>query len=101
MKSEATLPTSPLVRVLDSQDQLEVESDSRLLLNLPRSEEMNFTINGEDFFFTLTVDSNGHLTAFTATKDNTVFDCKIKLVSEADGSTWCCIPGGPCQQGSC
>jgi hypothetical protein len=101
MKPETTLPTSTSVRILDPEEQIVAESDSQLIGRLEGSQQMIFTIDGEAFIFTMTLDGQGHLTALTATKDNTTYDCKIKLVSEVDGSQWCCIPGGSCSPGSC
>lgn len=63
---------------------------------------MNFTISGEDFTFTLLVDTNGNLTSFTAEKDSANYDCSIQV--SASGAllpeTFCCTPSG-CTSGSC
>ena len=62
---------------------------------------MNFTIVGEDYNFTLTVNGDGKLIAFTATKDQATFDCSIQLVSQtAPPERFCCGPAG-CTAGSC
>ena len=62
---------------------------------------MNFTISGEDFDFTLEVDGSGNLTAFTATKDATTYDCTIQLTSRTpEADRICCGPSG-CMSGSC
>jgi hypothetical protein len=100
MKPETTLPTSTPVRILDPEEQYVAESNSNLLGSLERSLQMNFTIHGEDFVFTLTVDGDGQLTGFTATNGSTTFDCSIQLVSQAN-ERWCCIPNGPCSPGGC
>ena len=41
--------------------------------------QMNFTISGEDFIFTLLVDPDGKLNSFTAEKDSTTYDCSIQV----------------------
>lgn len=63
---------------------------------------MNFTISGEDFTFTLLVDSNGTLTSFTATKDSNSYDCSIQLTATGGmmAEAFCCTPSG-CTSGSC
>ena len=61
---------------------------------------MNFTINGEEWIFTLLVDSQGNLTDFTATKDGTTCTCSIQLVAEGTGGRTCCTPAG-CTAGGC
>ncbi len=99
MKSEATLPTSTPVRILDPEEELAAKSGSRLLASLERSKQMNFTILGEQFDFTLTTDAEGHLTSFTATRDSVNYTCKIQLESETNERE-CCGPSG-CAGGSC
>ena len=63
---------------------------------------MNFTISGEDFTFTLSVNPNGELTSFTAEKDSTSYDCSIQV--ESSGAlmpeAFCCTPAG-CTTGGC
>lgn len=61
---------------------------------------MNFTIAGEEFNFTLTVNGDGQLTGFTATKGQTTYDCLIQLVSQSTPERVCCGPSG-CTSGSC
>ena len=63
---------------------------------------MNFTISGEDFTFTLLVDTNGTLTSFTATKDSITYLCSIQLNSSGGlmPEAFCCTPSG-CTSGSC
>lgn len=62
---------------------------------------MNFTINGADFTFTLEVDNNGHLTSFTATKDNATYNCSIQVTSNTELlQVYCCTPSG-CTSGPC
>ncbi len=63
---------------------------------------MNFTISGEDFTFTLSVDLNGTLTGFTATKDSINYDCSIQMTSTSGlmPERFCCTPSG-CTSGSC
>jgi len=63
---------------------------------------MNFTISGEDFTFTLSVNLNGELTSFTAEKDSTSYDCSIQVTSSGGlmPEIFCCTPSG-CTSGSC
>jgi hypothetical protein len=63
---------------------------------------MNFTISGEDFTFTLLVDTNGNLTSFTAEKDSTNYDCSIQVTSTGGlmQEVFCCNPSG-CTSGPC
>ena len=63
---------------------------------------MTFTISGEDFIFTLLVDTNGNLTSFTAEKDSTSYDCSIQVTSSGAlmPEIFCCTPSG-CTSGSC
>jgi hypothetical protein len=62
---------------------------------------MNFTIANEEFTFTIEVDGEGNLTEFTATRDETTFDCKIQLTSrDAEPVIECCGANG-CMAGSC
>lgn len=68
--------------------------------DLGRSDQMTFTINGEEWLFTLLVDSQGNLTDFTATKDGTTCTCSIQLVAENSGARTCCTPAG-CTAGGC
>lgn len=51
--------TSTPIGILNARAGLRAESDSILPLPviLPRSEQMNFTINGEEYVFTLDVDA--------------------------------------------
>jgi hypothetical protein len=100
MKPENTLTTSSPAGILNSETKVGAESEIRLPLPLPGSQQMTFTINGEDFTFTITVDTQGNLTAFTATGEGATFNCMIQLVSEVDGSRVCCGPSG-CTSGSC
>jgi hypothetical protein len=98
MKPENTITTSSPAGILNSETKLGAEVE--IGVPLPGSQKMNFTINGEEFSFTLTVDAEGNLTDFTATKDGVTFDCSIQLVSEVNGSRTCCSPTG-CMPGSC
>jgi hypothetical protein len=101
MKPENTLTTSSPAGILNSETKLGAEAEIRVPpLPLPGSTQMHFTINGEDFDFTLTVDSEGNLISFTATRDGVPFDCSIQLVSEVNGARTCCSPSG-CTAGSC
>ena len=101
MKPENTLITSSPAGILNSEKELGAESEVRLPLPLPGSQQqMTFTINGEDFTFTITVDSQGNLLDFTATGEGATFDCMIQLVSDVDGARFCCGPSG-CTSGSC
>lgn len=100
MKSENTLTTSSPAGILNSDAKLGAEAEIRVSLPLPGSNQMHFTINGEDFDFTLTVDSAGNLISFTATRDGVPFDCTIQLVDEVNGARTCCGPSG-CTAGSC
>ena len=62
---------------------------------------MIFTINGEPYIFTLTLDLLNQVTGFTATNLTTTYDCKIHLTSQQDDSEeLCCTPSG-CTQGGC
>ena len=88
--------TSTPIGILNSNVDLSSESDPLLP---PRSKEMNFKIDGEDCVFTLIVDSQGNLTDFTATKENTTCTCSIQLTAENGGRT-CCTPAG-CTAGGC
>jgi hypothetical protein len=100
MKPENTITTSSPAGILNSDPKLGAEADIRAPLPLPGSLPMNFTISGEEFDFTLTVDAEGNLTGFTATKDGVPFECSIQLVSEVNGARTCCSPSG-CTSGSC
>ena len=100
MKSENTLPTSSPAGILNSEKELGAESDIQVTLPLPGSQKMTFTITGEDFVFTITVDSEGNLTDFTATRDGVLFDCSIQLVAAVTAARICCTPSG-CTVGSC
>ena len=100
MKSENTLSTSSPAGILNSETKIGAESDIVVPLPLPGSKQMTFTISGEDFVFTITVDSSGNLTDFTATGDGATFDCTIQLVAEGNGARFCCGPSG-CTAGSC
>jgi len=61
---------------------------------------LNFTIVGEDFNFSLTLNGDGQLVGFTATKGNTTYDCSIQLASQSSAERVCCSPIG-CTPGSC
>jgi hypothetical protein len=62
---------------------------------------MIFTINGEPYIFTLTVDLLNRVTGFTATNLSTTYDCKIQMTSQEDEpEVLCCTPSG-CTQGGC
>jgi hypothetical protein len=100
MKPENTITTSSPAGILNSDPKLGAEADIHLPLPLPGGQQMNFTINGEEFNFTLTVDAEGNLTSLTATRDGVAFDCSIQLVSEVNGARTCCGPSG-CTAGSC
>lgn len=100
MKSENTLSTSSPAGILNSETNIGAESEIVVPLPLPGSKQMTFTISGEDFVFTITVDSSGNLTDFTATGDGATFDCTIQLVAEGNGARFCCGPSG-CTAGSC
>jgi hypothetical protein len=100
MKPENTITTSTPAGILNSDTKLGAEADISVTLPLPGSHQMNFTINGEDFDFTLTVDAEGNLTGFTATRDGVPFNCSIQLVNEVNGARTCCTPSG-CTAGSC
>ena len=100
MKPESNITPPTPAGILNSEKNLGVTSGLPLVINLARSLLMNFTIVGEDFNFTLTVNSEGQLLAFTATNDNTTYDCSIQLVSQASGERTCCGPSG-CTAGSC
>lgn len=61
---------------------------------------MEFKI--DDANFTAVIDGNGFLTSLTAEKDETLYNCSIKLTAQTDpNSVWCCLPNGQCQQGGC
>lgn len=62
---------------------------------------MNFTISGEPFTFTVTVDGDGNLTAFSAADGETTYDCRIQLMPHDEAkSVRCCTPEG-CMAGTC
>jgi hypothetical protein len=88
MKPESNITTLPPV------------SELPLPISLPGSELMNFTINGEEWLFTLTLDGQGHLVSLIATKDGVTCDCTIQLVAQNNGTRTCCGPAG-CTAGSC
>jgi hypothetical protein len=98
MKPENTITTSSPAGILNSEAKLGAKVE--IQVPLPGSQQMTFTINGEEFSFTLTVDAEGNLTDLTATRDGVTFDCTIQLVSEVNGSRVCCSPLG-CTAGSC
>ena len=100
MKPENTLTTSSPAGILNPEPKLGAESEIHLPVPLPGSGLMTFRINGEEFNFTLTVDAEGNLTDFSATKDGVTYDCSIQPVSDVDGSRTCCGPSG-CTSGSC
>ena len=100
MKPENTLTTSSPAGILNSETKIGAESEILVPLPLPGSKQMNFTINGEEFVFTMTFDTAGNITDFTATRDGVTFECTIQLVSEVNGSRTCCSPSG-CTAGSC
>lgn len=105
MKSESDIPGATPVGTLNSERDLGAESDLPLPITLPRSLQMNFTIEGEDFNFTLTVDDEGNLISFTATKGsgitNDTFNCSIQVESQSTPpEVFCCTPAG-CTAGPC
>jgi len=100
MKPETNITTSTPAGILNPDKQLGITSKLPLPIRLIGSLLMNFTIAGEDFNFTLTVNGDGQLLGFTATKDNTTFDCSIQLVSQTSPERACCSPAG-CTAGSC
>jgi hypothetical protein len=100
MKPESNITTPTPAGILNPEKSLGLTSGLPLPITLPGSLLMNFTIAGEDFNFTLTVNSEGQLLAFTATKDSTTYDCSIQLVSQANAERTCCGPSG-CTAGSC
>ena len=62
---------------------------------------MNFTIAGEEFAFTISVDGEGQLTGFTATREGLTYDCLIQVTSQgAERIIECCGANG-CMAGGC
>lgn len=65
---------------------------------------MVFTIENEDYVFSLVVDQDNHLTGFTATKDQVTYDCSIHLKSQLNSQVILCCrpyPPGGCVEGPC
>jgi hypothetical protein len=102
MKTDQTTETttSTPIGLINPDANLAAESDSRLPSALLRSEQMNFTIVGEEWVFTLLVDAEGNLTDFTADKGGVSCECFIQLVAQNNGDRTCCSPSG-CTAGGC
>jgi hypothetical protein len=101
MKPESNIKTSTPAGILNPEKNVALTSVLPLPISLIGSLLMNFTIAGEDYVFTLTVNGDGQLQGFTATKEgNTTYDCSIQLVSQTSPERACCSPAG-CTAGSC
>src|SRR5262245_16267427 len=62
--------------------------------------KMTFTITGEEYIFTLTVDTEGNLSSFTAVKGDITYDCSIQLSAHSVEQKVCCTQWG-CTAGGC
>ena len=100
MKPESNITSSTPAGILNPEKKVRATSILPLPISVIGSLLMNFTIAGEDFNFTLTLNSEGQLTGFTATNGGTTYDCSIQLVSETPAERVCCTPSG-CTAGSC
>jgi hypothetical protein len=101
MKPESNIKTSTPAGILNPEKNVALTSVLPLPISLIGSLLMNFTIAGEEYVFTLTVNGDGQLLSFTATKEgNTTYDCSIQLVSQTSPERACCSPAG-CTAGSC
>jgi len=64
---------------------------------------MVFTIENEDYTFSLVLDESNQMTGFTATKDQVTYDCGIHLKSRTQPQEYSCCYPPPigCQPGGC
>jgi hypothetical protein len=63
---------------------------------------MEFTIGDEGYTFIMVLNESDQLIGFTATKNQTIYDCTIHLVSQTNSAEiLCCRPNGECTSGPC